>query len=180
MTRRDQGTGRILRAEHVYGVHDGHHKAFSVERFLAMQRVAQGLPAERWQQPTRTVKGVLTYAYVNHSRWVADCPFCSSAQVVTPDDRRFFCVDCGNANVRHAYVEVEWPPDDEIDEIERLLRLRPDEQNRNWYPMEPVAALRAENKTFLLSREKEIEEALASPDRAVIVGRQNRERPWYS
>lgn len=72
------------------------------------------LPAEAWDQapaaervvrwmetkaqrriatPPRDVVIGTAYAYINHGRWVADCP-CGSAQVVTPADPALYCVDC--------------------------------------------------------------------------------------
>lgn len=44
--------------------------------------------------PTATLLGQTTYARIDAGRWVADCP-CASAQVVTPDDPRMACPECG-------------------------------------------------------------------------------------
>lgn len=44
--------------------------------------------------PDGFVIGAQVWARINHNRWVADCP-CGSAQVVTPDDARMACTECG-------------------------------------------------------------------------------------
>ena len=84
-------------------------------------------------------------AYVNHGRWVADCPECRvglqlprgphqvKVEFVMVGDS---CVTCG------APTRVEMP--DDADLIEEALKPRP-LINRNWYPAETVADLLAEN-----------------------------------
>ena len=53
---------------------------------------------QQMQRRVRAPHGMLigadTFARINHGRWVADC-VCGSAQVVTPDDPRFACPECG-------------------------------------------------------------------------------------
>lgn len=87
----------------------------------------------------------LAYAYVNHSRWVVDCPFCPSAQMTAPEDPRFFCVDCRMVANGGKWVKVVWPSTSTKAAIERTLGLRPKTQNRNWWPEEAVQKLQAEN-----------------------------------
>lgn len=74
-------------------------------------------PAERvwrwveYRQQRRVVPpegfllGESVWAGINHNRWVVDCP-CGSAQVVTPDDPRFACTECG-----YGWVTVTFPDD---------------------------------------------------------------------
>ena len=85
-------------------------------------------------------------AYVNDSRWVAQCE-CGSAQLVSKVDRRFFCVECLNRKVGGAWVKVIWPKNPQ--EIEAVLEARPFPKNRNWMPGESVAQLQAENRDHL-------------------------------
>ena len=85
------------------------------------------------------------WAFVNHGRWCVRCPWCPSAQNAARSDHRFFCVECGNAAVRGAWVPVIWPEDDEIVTIESLLGARPTPANQNWSPGEATAQLAAEN-----------------------------------
>jgi hypothetical protein len=46
------------------------------------------------------------FARIDAGRWVADCP-CGSAQVVTPDDPRMFCVEC----LESTWRRVRFPAD---------------------------------------------------------------------
>lgn len=75
-------------------------------------------------------------AYVNHNRWIAECPHCKWAiQVVNETE-----MTCGNC---HATDSIQYPND--RDAIDEVLSLRPNEENRNWYPYETLADLRIEN-----------------------------------
>lgn len=69
-------------------------------------------------------------AVVNGSRWVVNCPFlCSSAQMASWQDRRFFCCDCLNRSVDGQWIGVVWP-DNHLD-IEQWLLARPYDK-RHW------------------------------------------------
>lgn len=94
--------------------------------------------------PTSLVNTVVTRARVDKGRWLADCPFCPSAQHVSKADRRFFCCDCLMAPIDGAMIEVLWPSHDEIVEIERLLGLRK-ATARDWQPNESLNQLANEN-----------------------------------
>jgi hypothetical protein len=85
------------------------------------------------------VSGSPVVAYVNHGRWVADCPICNGAELVTPGDP-YICQNCLNG--ARQYRPVSFPPD--IEEIEAALVARPLPLNRNW-TTETAAMLRAEN-----------------------------------
>ncbi|MDQ3431391.1 MAG: hypothetical protein M3467_04065 [Actinomycetota bacterium] len=65
------------------------------------------------------------HARINHSRWVADCP-CGSAQVVSPADPRFFCVECGAG-----WFRIQFPAD--VDRVEAELADQLPHL-RNWQP----------------------------------------------
>jgi hypothetical protein len=99
--------------------------------------------------PTKAAKSPVLVAYVNHGRWVADCPSCRSAQVVTPNDPRFLCV-CGNADTGGKWLPISFPLPADMNEIDSLLGKRPD-TNRNWTPDEPVGNLELENRVRGLS-----------------------------
>lgn len=99
--------------------------------------VGRGLrPIRDWR-----ASGAPLVAYVNHSRWAADCPEgCSDAEFADPKWPRFVCTKCGSG---------VWPvrfPKDRL-AIEALLLLRP-EENRNWSG-ESLADLRIENAAHL-------------------------------
>jgi hypothetical protein len=80
-----------------------------------------------------------TMARVNWSRWVADCPspHCASALQLYRDQPWFTCLDCGEVS------EIEWP--DMIEEIERILLMRPNPFTRNWEPGETLNDLYEQN-----------------------------------
>lgn len=82
-------------------------------------------------------------AYVNHGRWIAECPDCANAQLACPDDQRFMCNNCANAMNGGLWRRVIWPKNRA--QLEAVLKLRPPE-NQHWTPGETVADLKAENK----------------------------------
>lgn len=83
-------------------------------------------------------------AYVNHGRWVADCPTpgCGGAMLVLKGGE-FLCGTCFNAEIGGEYRPIEWPADP--DAIERLLVGRPLAVQMNWTPGETLEVLAAEN-----------------------------------
>lgn len=81
-------------------------------------------------------------AYVNHGRWVVDCPDCRNAQLACRTDHRFMCNECGNIAIGSRWRPVEWPADGE--RIANLLENRPREV-QNWNPGEDVRLLAIEN-----------------------------------
>ena len=86
----------------------------------------------------------IIHAYVNHGRWIVECPSCSSAQVASRTDPRFFCSECLNGYAGQEFVAVVWPEDAEA--IEAELEKRPQKTNQNWMTHETVSILRAENE----------------------------------
>src|SRR5512134_438542 len=68
------------------------------------------------------------YAYVNHGRWIADCPFpdCGNAEKLQPRQSTFYCTNCRFVG------DVVWPGD--ADGIDAALSQRPVPQTRNWAP----------------------------------------------
>jgi len=102
--------------------------------------------------------------YVNHGRWVVDCPNpdCFHAyRALGRGGRQIAKIRCrggagrvlGRPHLRHKRgcglaFELEWPDDKQ--DIEQILALRPAKANRNWRPPETVATLISENETFLV------------------------------
>jgi hypothetical protein len=75
-------------------------------------------------------------AYVNHGRWIADCPDeCGGATMLDPRQNYIVCGNCKGLST------VEWPADP--DGITEALDERRNAQNRNWYPKGHPVALRA-------------------------------------
>ena len=94
-------------------------------------------------------KGVKAWARVNSGRWLVDCPMpgCSSAQMASWDDRRFFCCDCAMRAIGGKWVEVVWP-DDPLS-VEAQLSLRPHTSVMHWDPGETNADLAAQDAMAL-------------------------------
>lgn len=78
-------------------------------------------------------------AYVNFSRWIADCPLdCGNAVALQPNQTSFYCTPpggCGHIS------SVEWPSN--ADEIWQALMKRPMPKTRNWFPEGHNLALRS-------------------------------------
>jgi hypothetical protein len=78
----------------------------------------------RLTPPDGFVIGQQIYARINHNRWVADCP-CGSAQVVTPNDARLACTECGYGWVLLVFPEDPAAVEESLaDELPHL---------RNWW-----------------------------------------------
>lgn len=80
-------------------------------------------------------------AFVNDGRWVVVCR-CGGAQIVSPDDARFWCWECRPDE----WSPVIWPDEKTRADAEAVLVERPEARNRNWRPWEEtVKGLAAEN-----------------------------------
>ena len=74
-------------------------------------------------------------AYVNHDRWIAECPYeCGSARVLERSETMFLCTECKSVS------QVEWPADP--DGIWEALQERRLPRTRNWFPEEHPLALK--------------------------------------
>lgn len=95
------------------------------------------------------VRPMQALAYVNHSRWVADCPNpqCTNADELTPGQFMFTCVVC------HLLVPVQWPPPQTAHEIWLVLAERKDPENRNWFPQGHPLAIASGRPHGLTPRE---------------------------
>jgi hypothetical protein len=114
----------------------------TVDQFALAEK--QGLEYGHIHVPGVAVGTPHAVAYVNHGRWLADCPFgCGGARMVQPNVP-FWCVFCGNAGAGGQSVPVDWPGDPAA--IEAVLKLRDLERFRNWFPWETVTNLRNENR----------------------------------
>ena len=73
-------------------------------------------------------------AYVNHGRWIADCPRgCGGAEALTFGCASFTCSNC--QWVTRALWADGWV------EVERALAERPLPLNRNWFPEDHPLAI---------------------------------------
>ena len=106
--------------------------------------------------PKGTSTAAVTHARVDLGRWVCDCPWCASCQNASREDHRFFCVECGNSPVGGQWIEVIWPTEQELADVENLLGQR--HRTNQWYTpayaasapvwfvRESVADIAAENR----------------------------------
>jgi len=87
-------------------------------------------------------------ARINHGRWIVDCPVpeCGGAELVDPDNPRFWCLSCDNHGMDGRWYPVEFPA--ERPAIETVLLKRPNAANQNWRPGETVDDLRRENERY--------------------------------
>ncbi|HEV2778540.1 MAG TPA: hypothetical protein VGX25_03995 [Actinophytocola sp.] len=80
-----------------------------------------------------TVVTAAARAYVNHGRWLADCPrpHCGNAMLLQfqPRQELFHCGGLGGCQL---VTPVDWPIDAEA--ITAVLALRPVPVTRNWAP----------------------------------------------
>lgn len=66
-------------------------------------------------------------AYVNHGRWIAECPYeCGSALQLFGREGVMRCTEC------HSISPIEWP--DDADDIWEALEERRLPRTRNWFP----------------------------------------------
>lgn len=93
--------------------------------------------------PQELAPGPVLAAFVNHGRWIVQCPGCPLVSLASRQDHRFFCSECGNALDGGRWLPVRWPEDWET--IEQVLGARLDRRTRNWSPGERIEELRAEN-----------------------------------
>ncbi|WP_371612871.1 hypothetical protein [Streptomyces clavifer] len=133
------------------------------ETFYVPPPPRRGYPAEDWSQvpgaelvyrfmeyrtgrrivpPTDTVDQTY-YARVNHNRWLADC-VCGSAQIVSPDDPRYGCTECG-----YGWAALIFPDDVAAVEAELLAIEEPHLRNW-WHPDDPANPYRIEPDPVLI------------------------------
>lgn len=96
---------------------------------------ANGSAYMRWMAGKRRMKiakgadGVAVQARVNHGRWIADCPYCAGAELVSRKGREFYCLSCGMKENGGKPLPVTFPPD--LAEIDAALA-RVTEEYQNW------------------------------------------------
>ncbi len=86
-------------------------------------------------------------AYMNHGRWIADCPGpCSGGAVAMPG------LECDECHVLGYYTMVIPILPTNVDEIETAMSIRPEARTRNW-TAESVDALHAETRDYLYPKD---------------------------
>ena len=115
----------------------GKQADWGIDMIISGDRI--GLP-----QPTSTdINDTwMVNAEINHSRWIANCPFCTGAEYVFLDNPVFLCQSCFNDGSKRPLM-VNLPKG--IAKIEAELNKRQRLENRNWQPGETVKQLKDEN-----------------------------------
>lgn len=105
---------------------------------------AMGVDLATLPMPSELAAGEPVHAYVNHGRWVVDCPdeHCGGASAAAPE-WPFMCPACLNVKVSSLWREVAWPA--ELESIVMLLEQRDFPTQANWTVGEPVDQLLVEN-----------------------------------
>jgi hypothetical protein len=94
------------------------------------QRVKNGyMFAERRDATDFERSALPLHAYVNHGRWVADCPRCNGGVALWQEHDQGCCLDCGTI-----YNRITWPSQKDIAMVEKALSLQPIYEERNWNP----------------------------------------------
>ncbi|SDN17687.1 hypothetical protein [Streptomyces wuyuanensis] len=88
----------------------------------------RGLP-----RPDGVDPDALLIARVDAGRWVAQCPVCLSAQVVSPADPRFWCVGCQPG----VWTTLRFP--DDVAAVEGLVAGEPLKARRFWWASDDTA-----------------------------------------
>lgn len=92
--------------------------------------------------PSLPVPAGVAYAEANRERWVVRCPnpHCDNALALPRYHPTFTCWGPESCGVS---ADVVWPPN--VEDIERVLMMRPARRNRNWLPGEDLLDLVREN-----------------------------------
>lgn len=133
-------TRGVLRYEDWQATEDAQIHGLTFVQFVRALALKGGRPIP----PFETKVAGSVDCYVNHGRWVADCPAGDGgALLVSADEPLFWCLVCGNKANGGAWYVVRFPQDAE--QIEALLSARSNRNNRNWGLAEDVAVIAAEN-----------------------------------
>lgn len=162
---------RPLRAEDYYTPPPG-RPADAWQHLPPAERVVAWYEERMQRRLPRTDARLLTgqprYARIDAGRWVADCP-CGSAQIVSPEDPRLYCVEC----LPGGWVEVAFPGD--IAAAEQEVAEQPRHAQFWWHPDDTEAWNRpARGRRPLTPKEiraQEEKEIPSAADHAPHVGR---------
>lgn len=116
---------------------------FAIQRAGGYRKFIELTTSKRWAMARVNwqTRGQIP-AYIGRSSWRANCPFCTESVVAEPG-QPFFCPNCLMLQNGGLAMETVFPK--ERAEIERLLLLRPNPENRNWLPGERIGHLIIEN-----------------------------------
>lgn len=129
-------------------IHSLNYQDFIRNLLAVMVRAGRVIPPEMIQilqgKPLEMSEMDPVLAYINHGRWIVDCPFCSGAELIFQDTVAFLCLSCFNQAVHFKSLPIAFPLN--VIEIEGILEKRPMPSTRNWLPDETAKMLKDENK----------------------------------
>ncbi len=111
----------------------GHADGKSFNRWLARQR----------RQPWHEGQEGEVEARIEHGRWLARCPFCPGAELVSRQTAEFYCFSCAMRDNDGHPMRVLFP--EAREDIETVLSLRPGAY-QHWQPGDTVEELREMNE----------------------------------
>lgn len=95
-------------------------------------------------EPQGFAIGASLPAEVFEGQWIVRCDGCPNSQFTARHDKRFFCVNCLNAQHGGQWVKVTWPR--KVADIEAVLLSRRNFKDRNYEKGETVASLIADSR----------------------------------
>lgn len=145
---------RIATASSLYGITspEEYHRWLLAQGSVKIRMIQMGISPEQVGTPDAPdTRAIPATAYVNHGRWVADCPtpHCAGAVVLYRDT--FMCGNCINVECGYRYRAVRWPS--EKGKIEEALSARFLPETANWLPSETVSDLKSENAIYMRGAE---------------------------
>lgn len=133
----------IYTGEQLYQVSWGDFIKTTIASMIRSGRVVPPQVAGWLQRIPLAVDHPALTPYINHGRWVVNCPFCQGAEVIWNDDLCFLCLSCFNNKANFQPIKVTFPKLRQT--LEQILNKRPLAANRNWAG-ESVQQLKDENK----------------------------------
>lgn len=120
------------------GKNRGDHIAREFEKLHLDAQIERAIEKPDSRNPVKAI------GYIEHSRFIARCPFCGGGEAVNPGGTEgFFCLSCANYMNDGKPLPVVWNWD--WKKVAAVLELRPNPLNRNCYPSETLEGIKAEN-----------------------------------
>ena len=142
---------RIATASTLYGITspEEYHHWLLAQGSVKLRMIQMGISGGQVGPPDAPdTNAKPATAYVNHGRWVADCPtpHCAGAIVLYRDT--FLCGNCLNVECGYRYRMVLWPAEKGV--VEETLSKRFLPETANWRPGETMQQLRSENAAHMI------------------------------
>lgn len=139
---------KIVTAQEVLGTRTAkdYRRWYMRQEFIKLREVQLGVKLSNHSFLDYALLASTVIPQVNHGRWIGVCPnpFCASAMVLHKESH-FICPSCLNLDIGVCARIVAWPSSNQIQEIERLLSIRPLPEFANYLPGELISDLVQEN-----------------------------------